>query len=165
MINYHIKGLYKTTSYKTKSKCSQFFSHWLLHKSFFFFPIKAFANFEKLIKFHWQALTVYKYGQNLKMLILAFLDHLKLGIECHPFSKSLDPPLHIIYIYIHKYIHIHFIIYIYIYIYIYMLLNHVLIIYITYGMFVSMQRYYFCVLLWFSLWSSIESYRTMTRFR
>ena len=131
MINYHIKGLYKTTSYKTKSKCSQFFSHWLLHKSFFFFPIKAFANFEKLIKFHWQALIVYKHGQNLKMLIeifcpklvynviLAFLDHLKLGIERHPFSKSLDPPLHIIYIYIHKYIHIHFIIYIYIYIYIF----------------------------------------------
>ena len=91
MINYHIKGLYKTTCYKTKSNFSQFFfSHWLLHKCFFSFLIKAFANFEKLIRFHWQAFIVYKNGENLKMLIeifcqklivsnviLAFLDHLK----------------------------------------------------------------------------------------
>ena len=52
--------------------------------------IKAFANFEKLIRFHWQAFTVYINGENLKMLIeifsqklivsnvhLVFLDHLK----------------------------------------------------------------------------------------
>ena len=51
--------------------------------------MKAFANFEKFITFHWQALIVCKYGENLKMLveifcqqlivskvILAFLDHL-----------------------------------------------------------------------------------------
>ena len=57
---------------------------------FFSFLIKAFANFEKLIIFHWQAFIVYKNGENLKMLIeifcqkhivsnviLAFLDHLK----------------------------------------------------------------------------------------
>ena len=91
MINYHIKGLYKTTCYKTKSNFSQFFfSHWLLHKRFFSFLIKASENFEKLIRFHWQASIVYKNGENLKMLIeilcqkliisnvtLAFLDHLK----------------------------------------------------------------------------------------
>ena len=36
MINCHIKGLYKTTCYKTNSNSSQFyFSHWLLHKCFF----------------------------------------------------------------------------------------------------------------------------------
>ena len=91
MINYHIEGLYKTTCYKTKSNFSQFFfSHWLLHKYFFSFLIKGFANFKNLIRFHWQAFIVYKNGENLKMLIeifcqklivsnviLAFLDHLK----------------------------------------------------------------------------------------
>ena len=91
MIDYHIKELYKTTSYKAKSNVSQFFfPHWLLHKSFFSFVIKAFANFEKLIRFYWLAFIVYKNGENLKMLIelfcqkiivsnviLAFLDHLK----------------------------------------------------------------------------------------
>ena len=91
MINYHIKGLYKTTCYKTKSDFSQFFfSHWGLQKCFFSCFIKSFANFEKLIRFHWQAFIVYKNGEKLKMLIerfcqkiivsdviLAFLDHLK----------------------------------------------------------------------------------------
>ena len=91
MINYRIKGLYETTCYKTKSNFSQFFfSHWLLHKCFFSFLIKAFANFEKLIRFHWQVFIVYINGENLKMLmeiichkrivsnvVLAFLDHLK----------------------------------------------------------------------------------------
>ena len=66
MINYHIKGLYKTTCYKTKSNFSQFFfSHWLLLNCFFSFLIKTFANFEKLIKFHWQASILYKNGKNL----------------------------------------------------------------------------------------------------
>ena len=87
MNNYHVKGLYKTTCYKTKSNFSQFFFFYrLLHKCFFSFLIKAFANFEKLIRFHWQA----KNGENLKKLIeifcqkliasniiLVFLDHLK----------------------------------------------------------------------------------------
>ena len=91
MINYHIKGLDKITCYKTESNFSRvFFSHWLLHKCFFLFLIKAFVNFEKLIRFHWLAFTVYKNGDNLKMLIeifcqkllvsnviLAFLDYLK----------------------------------------------------------------------------------------
>ena len=113
LINHHIKGLYKTTCYKTKSNFPQFFfSHWLMHKCFFSFLVKVFENFEKLIRFHWQAFIVYKNGENLKMLIeifcqksivsnviLAFLDHLKpkifwsVDIEHHPFSKSLDPPL------------------------------------------------------------------------
>ena len=84
------KGLYKTTCYKTKSNFSKFFfSHWLLHKCFFSFLIKAFANFEKFGRFHWQAFIVNKNGENLKMLIeiffqklvvsnviLALLDHL-----------------------------------------------------------------------------------------
>ena len=91
IVNYHIKGLYKTTCYKTKSNFSQFFfSHWLLRKCFFSFLIKAFTNFENLIRFHWQAFIVHKNGENLKMLIeiffpelivssgiLALLDHLK----------------------------------------------------------------------------------------
>ena len=85
MINYHIKGLYKTTNFS-----QFFFSHWLLYKRFFSFLIKAFANFEKLKRFHWQAFIVYKNEENLKMLVeifcrklivsnvlLAFLDHLK----------------------------------------------------------------------------------------
>ena len=77
MINYHIKGLYKTTCYKTKSKFSQFFfSHWLVHKCFFSFLIKAFANFKKLIRFRWQDFIVYKNGKKLKMLIEIFCQKL-----------------------------------------------------------------------------------------
>ena len=113
MINYHIKGLYKTACYKTKSKFSQcFFSHILLHKWFFSFLIKAFASFEKLIRFYWEAFIAYKNRENLKMLIeifyqklidsnviLAFLDFLRrptmvADIERHLFPECLDPPLH-----------------------------------------------------------------------
>ena len=81
--DYYFKGLYKTTCYKTKSISSQFC----------FFSLTAvwmFVNFEKLIRFHRQALIVYKNGKNLKILIdifrkkpiiskviLAFLHHLK----------------------------------------------------------------------------------------
>ena len=74
MINYHVKGLCKTTCYNAKSNFSQFFFffHLLLHKCFFSFLIKAFASFEKLIRFHWQAFIVYKNGENLKMLIEIF---------------------------------------------------------------------------------------------
>ena len=69
-----------------------FLSFFLIHcyiNGFFSFLIKPFPNFEKLIRFHWQAFIVYKNGENLKMLIeifcrklivcniiLAFLDHL-----------------------------------------------------------------------------------------
>ena len=94
ILTYSHKWLCKTTCYKTKSNFSQFFCpHWLLQKRFFSFLIKAFANFEKLIRFHLQSFSVYKDGENLKMLIemfrqklvvsnviLAFLDHLKLKI-------------------------------------------------------------------------------------
>ena len=77
MINYHIKGLYKTTFCKTKFSFSQFFfSHGQLHKFFFSFLIKAFTNFEKLIRFHWQTLIVYKNRETLKMLIEMFCQKL-----------------------------------------------------------------------------------------
>ena len=59
MINYHFKGYYKTTCYKTKSKFSQFFfSNRLLYDCFFLFSYKTFLNFEKLIRFLWQAFIV-----------------------------------------------------------------------------------------------------------
>ena len=65
MVYYHINGLCKSIGYKTKSNFSQFFfSRWLLHKCFSFFLIKAFAKFEKLIRFHWQAFILYKNGEN-----------------------------------------------------------------------------------------------------
>ena len=57
---------------------------------FFSFHIKAFANFEKLMRSHWQTFIVYKNVENLKILIkvfcknrilsnviLAFLEHVK----------------------------------------------------------------------------------------
>ena len=73
MINYHIRGTYKTAYYKTKPNFSQFFLyHWLLHRCFFSILITALANFEKLIRFHWQSFIVYKNGDNLKMLIQVF---------------------------------------------------------------------------------------------
>ena len=92
LINYHIKGLYKTTCYKTKSKFSLFFLFSLTAVEVFFTLSlwSRFSNFEKLVRFHWQAFIPYKNRQNLKMLkeifcqklivsnvILVFLDHLK----------------------------------------------------------------------------------------
>ena len=63
----------KQPAMKLSLTFSQFFSsHWLLQKCFFSFLIKAFANFEKLIRFHWQAFIVYKNGDNLKILIEIF---------------------------------------------------------------------------------------------
>ena len=57
---------------------------------FFSSLIKAFVNFEKLLRYHWQAFIVYKNKENLKILIeifcqklmvsnvvLVFLDHVK----------------------------------------------------------------------------------------
>ena len=49
-----------------------FLYHWLLHRCFFSILIKALANFEKLIRFHWQAFIVHKNGDNLKMLMQVF---------------------------------------------------------------------------------------------
>ena len=57
MINFQIKGLYKTSS--------QFsFSH---DCCIFSFPIRGFVNFEILTIFRWQAFITYKNGQNLKI--------------------------------------------------------------------------------------------------
>ena len=54
-INYHFKGLYKTTCDKKRFNFSQFFfSHWLLYECFFPFLIKTLVNFEKLIRFYQQ---------------------------------------------------------------------------------------------------------------
>ena len=92
MNNYHIKGLYKTTSYKIKSNFSQFFFfHWWLHNYFFSFLIKAFANFEKLIRFHWQAFVVNKNGENLKMLIEIFCQKLTVSNVILAFFDILKP--------------------------------------------------------------------------
>ena len=104
VINYHIKKLYKTTSYKTIPTFLSFSSHRLLHKRFFSFLIKALANFEKLIRFHWQAFIVYINRVYLKMLIqlfcrklivsnltLAFLDHLKRSFSATRFQNLCIP--------------------------------------------------------------------------
>ena len=88
IINCYLKGIYKITCYKTNISQSFFFSLtavWV----FFLFPYE-FVNFEKLIRFYWQAFIIYKNGENLKILkeifrqkfiisnlILAFLDHPK----------------------------------------------------------------------------------------
>ena len=49
MINYHLKGLHKTTCYKTKSNFSQFFfSHWLYEC--FFFTYQSVSKFWKIDK-------------------------------------------------------------------------------------------------------------------
>ena len=89
-IDCHIKGLYETTYCKTVQLFSVFLFSLTAAEVLFLFLIKAFANFEKLIRFHWQAFIAYKNGENLKMLteifcqklivsnvVLAFLDHLK----------------------------------------------------------------------------------------
>ena len=90
--NHHIKGVYKTNCYKTKSKFFQsFFSHWLLRKCFFFFLIKAFANFEKLIRFYWQAFIVYKNGENFKTLIENFAKNLWFLTLFWPFQTIWNP--------------------------------------------------------------------------
>ena len=70
----NIKGLYKTIWCKAKSNFYQFFfSHWLLHKWFFSFLIKAFANFRKIDKISLVSFPfAYKNGENLKMLIEIF---------------------------------------------------------------------------------------------
>ena len=87
MINYHIKGLYQTTCYKTKSNFSQFFfSHFYCCISVFFsFLIKAFGNFEKLVRFYWQAFIVYKNRKKLNILIEIFRQKLIVSNVIWPF--------------------------------------------------------------------------------
>ena len=84
--NYHFKGLYKTTCYKTKSNFSQFcYSHWLLHEGFFSFLIKAFVKSENLIRFHHQAFIISKHREKLKIQVVAWGFSLK--ISCEIFDK------------------------------------------------------------------------------
>ena len=83
MINYHIKGLYKTIFCKTKSYFSQFFA----------FLIKAFANFEKSIRFHWQAFIIYKNGEYLKILIEMFCQKLIVSNVILTFLEHLKPKM------------------------------------------------------------------------
>ena len=91
MIIIILKGFIKQLAIKQSQFFPQFlFSHWLLYVCFSSFFIKAFANFEKLIRFYWQAFILHKNGESFKILIeifrqkrivsniiLAFLDHLK----------------------------------------------------------------------------------------
>ena len=91
MIIIILKGFIKQLVIKQSQTFAQFlFSHWLLYECFFSFLIKAFVNFEKLIRFHRQPFMIYKNREKLKVLIeifhqklivsngiLAFLDHLK----------------------------------------------------------------------------------------
>ena len=49
MINYQLKGLHKTTCYKTKSNFSKFFFfHWLLYECSFLFPYQRISKFWKI---------------------------------------------------------------------------------------------------------------------
>ena len=70
-----------------------FFSHWLLHKSFFSFLIKTFAHFEKLIRFHWRGFIVYKNGENLEMLMEKFCQKLIVSNVILTFLGTVDKKL------------------------------------------------------------------------
>ena len=97
MINYHIKGLYKTTCFKIKSNFSEFFfSHWLLHKCFFSFLIKAFTNFEKLIRFHGEAFIVFKNGEISKMRIEIFCQKFTVSSVILAFLDRLNPKIFLV---------------------------------------------------------------------
>ena len=100
-----LKNFIKQPLIKQYQLFSVFFSHRLLHKCFFSFLIKALANFEKMIRFHWQAFIVYINRVYLKMLIqlfcrklivsnltLAFLDHLKRSFSATRFQNLCIPP-------------------------------------------------------------------------
>ena len=92
MINYNIKGFYKTTCYKTKSNFSVCVCVCVCFFVFFVF-LRKFENADRNI-------LPKTYSSN---VILAFSDHMKPKILCqstmvadierHPFSKSLDPLL------------------------------------------------------------------------
>ena len=111
-ISYHIKGLYKTTCYKTKSNFSQFSFLIDCCMSVFLFPYENVCNFWEIDKIHQQAFFVYKIGKNLETLIEMFCQKLKFLMlfwpfktisnlkfsslanmePLPPFLKSLDPP-------------------------------------------------------------------------
>ena len=84
--DWHFKGVYKITCYKKVQLFSVFFFHWLLYECFFAFFIKAFVNFEKLIRFHRQAFIRYKYGENLKILKEVFHQKLIVSNVILPFQ-------------------------------------------------------------------------------
>ena len=91
MIKYfHINGLLKQLVIKQSPTFLSFSFLIDCCIKVFSFLIKAFGNFEKLIRFHWQASILCKSGENWKILIeiffqklmassviFAFLDHLK----------------------------------------------------------------------------------------
>ena len=60
---------------------------------FFSFLIKAFAGFEKLIRFYRQAFIVYKNGENLKMLIEMFCQKLVVSNVILAFLNKLKPQI------------------------------------------------------------------------
>ena len=73
-----------------------FLSFFLIHcyiNGFFSFLIKPFPNFEKLIRFHWQAFIVYKNGENLKMLIEIFYQKLIVSNVMWVFLDYLKPKI------------------------------------------------------------------------
>ena len=85
--NFHFEGLYKISCYKTKSTFSQYlFSHWSLYQFFSSFLLKAFVNFEILIRFHGQAFILHRNGENLKILKEIFCQKLLASIVIFVFS-------------------------------------------------------------------------------
>ena len=80
------KGFIKQPVIKQSPTFFSFFRHWLLYECYFPFLIKAFADFEKLIRFHRQAFIVYKNGENLKIF------RQKAFIATHPFQNPLIHP-------------------------------------------------------------------------
>ena len=87
-INYNLKGLYKTTCYKTKSDLPHFFfSHWLLHECFFSFVINALVNLRNWYDF------IDKNGENLKILIEIFGQKLIVSNVISAFLNHLKPKI------------------------------------------------------------------------
>ena len=71
-----LKGLITQPVKKSPTIVSFSFLIYCCISVFFSFLIKAFANFEKLIWFHWQAFIVYKTGENVKVRIEIFCQKL-----------------------------------------------------------------------------------------
>ena len=55
-----LKGFIKQPLIKQSPTFLSFFSQWLLYECYLHFLMKAFVDFEKLVRFHQQAFTVYK---------------------------------------------------------------------------------------------------------
>ena len=101
-ISYHIKGLYKTTCYKTKYNFSQFSFLIDCCMSVFLFPYERVCKFWEIDKIHQQAFFVYKIGKELETLIEMFCQKLKFLMLFWPFktisnlkfssSANMEPP-------------------------------------------------------------------------